>query len=172
MTDLIDKVIDIIRSEGNEVKNSEYFLEYSGLNINKSEITSSENYIAWFESDYHGCQRVKIYLNSKIYFEWEPITYNSSFACYCGYLKYHSDVLIFIYKEKHDAYIVSINKMEVRYFNYNGERYCVGKDLIYYEEYLNMNNGVIGVLSIPDLNVQPNISKEDLTALGLEIVSI
>ena len=110
--------------------------------------------------------------DSKIYFEWEPITYNSSFACYCGYLNYHSDVLIFIYKEKHDAYVVSINKMEVRYFNYNGERYCVGKDLIYYEEYLNMNNGVIGVLSIPDLNVQPNISKEDLTALGLEIVSI
>lgn len=172
MSDLINKVIDIIQSEGDEVTDSEYFLEYSGLNIRKSEITSSENYIAWFESDYHGYQRVKIYLNSKKYLEWEPITYNSSFACYCGYLKYHSDVLIFIYKEKHDAYIVSINKMEVRYFNYNGERYCVGKDLIYYEEYSNMNNGVIGVVTIPDLKVQPCINKDELDSLNLELVSI
>ena len=74
-----------------------------------------------------------------------------------------------IYKEKHEAYIVAIDQQEVRYITFNGEKFCAGNDMIYYQEYANMINGVIGVITVPDLVIRPAITREELAAMNLEV---
>jgi hypothetical protein len=172
MSDLTHKVVEILLAEGHAVNEDEYFLEYSGFNISKRQISEYGNFIAWFESDYLANHRVKIYHHAKAWFEWEPVTYNPAFGCYCGYLNYHAGVLVLIYKEKHEAYIVAIDQQEVRYFKFHGEKFSVGNNLVYYQEYANMDNGVIGVISIPDLVVRDSTTQTQLAVLNLELNSI
>lgn len=163
------QLISLLRAEGHDVEDSEFSLEYAGLEISKRRIACHGGFIAWFETDNDAHHRVKIYHNAKAYFEWEPVTYNSAFGCYCGYLKYHAGVLVLIYKEKHEAYIVAIDQQEVRYITFNGEKFCAGDEMIYYQEYANMSNGVIGVITVPDLVVRPVITREELAVMNLEV---
>ena len=70
------QLITLLRAEGHDVEDSEFSLEYAGLEISKRRIASHGGFIAWFETDNDVHHRVKIYHNGKFYFELEPVTYN------------------------------------------------------------------------------------------------
>lgn len=77
-----------------------------------------------------------------------------------------------IYKEKHEAYIVSIHQQDIRYVTFNGEKFCAGNDKIYYREYANLSNGINGVITVPDLIHRLATTQEELANLQLELESI
>ena len=41
--------------------------------------------------------------------------------------------------------------------------------MIYYQEYANMSNGIIGVITVPDLVIRPAITREALAAMNLDV---
>lgn len=108
--------------------------------------------------------RLKITVDNQIVVDWVVETYNPYFGCHVGYMAWHDQWLVLIYREKHDTYACT--------FTLNGamRRECIS-------DYWLVSNGLISFVSkrpylverfsLPELSRLGDLSGEEANAAGV-----
>lgn len=141
--------------------------EYSiAINQEKGLYAWLEYHEKMTESNGVDCQYyLKMADKNSIFFEWIPETYNPFFGCDTFLLKWYDEKLLFIYREKHDFYACKIENKKVVLQNLNCHDVAIYKDkmgLLNYE-----NENLIQILSLPNLDKLPSITKEEAKKANL-----
>ena len=135
--------------------------------VYSTDIVYHKGRLAWFQSSEANNYQLCILENENLW-QWEPILYNSFFGCLCLELCWIKEDLIFLYKEKHDVYITVVNKGQVRYHNFNGEKFKLATNRLAYQTYGQASRDLVSVLEIPSLKPLETIELRAARQLGLE----
>ncbi|WP_305952690.1 hypothetical protein [Emticicia oligotrophica] len=158
-----------VKSEylNNELWNEINWVNNSGdqFSIYENNIDIEGDKVSWFQSNGYDKHTLIIYENNS-FFTWTPKTYNPIFGCFCLLLEWYKNHLIFIYQEKHDIYICSVQNKNVKYFNFNGEEIERSNDLISYETYSNKSD-LVKIIQIPELVSLPSLNRKEAEKLSL-----
>lgn len=169
----VKRVIDILKKEGFEATLNDYTIEFNRTEISNREIVENNNQIAWFEKCEVGPElRIKIYENDEKLVDWEPISDHIDWGCDVAYLQWVSDCLIFIYKEKHMAYIVKFDNQNISHVPMLGEALCIHENIVYFEQYSKAGEQKIDRITLPDLEILEPLSMEQFEETGLKIENI
>ena len=153
---------DLVSIKWNAVNGDEY-------EIYEPDIAISKNGTAWFQTSRGDDHKLIVYCDSNR-FEWVPHTYNPVFGCECIYLGWRDKFLLYIYLEKHDIYICTIQNKEVKHIHFNGEHLFVGEDFVTYGSFSFERKGKVSLVRLPELDVVEKISLDE--AQQQEIVPI
>jgi hypothetical protein len=134
--------------------------------IIESDIDCSANNVAWFQSSFHDDLLLVKYENGER-FEWVPETYNPAFGCTCIHLEWRGNTLLYIYLEKHDLYVCSINGRDVRHYNFHGEDLNIGKEFVSVGSFGYEKRNEVELLNLPDLDKVKKVTLEEAKSLGL-----
>lgn len=114
----------------------------------------------WFDCEY----RLKARVDGHIAIDWIIDTYNPFFGCRIGYLAWHGDHVVAIYREKHDCYACSLAVGQPVKLVEIAHQWLVAKDVIAYRKW---QSAVVERLAIPGLQPLPPLTGEEAEATGL-----
>lgn len=134
--------------------------------IYEDNIAIEDNKIAWFQSSKRDNHLLKIY-ESGIEFAWTPLTHNPVFGCFCLLIEWYKKHLLFIYQEKHDIYICTVENETVKHFNFPGAEIGRKGDIISYENYMKILPNKVRLIKIPELVELEPIDKSEAEKVGL-----
>lgn len=108
--------------------------------------------------------RLKVMVDDQIVVDWVVQTYNPYFGCHVGYMAWHDQHLVLIYREKHDTYACT--------FTLNGamRRECISDYWLVAEgqiSYVSKRPYVVERLSLPTLTRLSDLSGEDAQSAGV-----
>lgn len=161
--DCLNLVLDQLENQGINPVVDEFnvsWLDYSKNEhyISLTNIDCTDEKIAWFQSSDNDEHLLQTVANGEA-FKWEPITYNPYFGCTCYLIEWVQDYLIFIYKEKHDTYICSVQGNTVNTFNFHGAKLTRLGDVLLFEKYGEETEDIRRI-RIPDLTILDSISRD------------
>ncbi|NDJ55098.1 MAG: hypothetical protein GYB68_18665 [Chloroflexi bacterium] len=101
--------------------------------------------------------------------EWEVYTYNPYFGCLTEYLRWYSDQVVMIYREKHDHYVaVQPIAEDERCYRQLGPRWLLRDGVIYHHGYQPQQ---VDRMRVPDLTDLGPIRADEARGLGLDVGS-
>lgn len=101
--------------------------------------------------------------------QWEIVTYNPYFGCEVGFMKWFSDSILVIYREKHNTYVCRFGLDFPALCKEIGDYWIVNGSVL--ASCCDKNATVVQRLSLPKLSKLPNISKEEAQREGVFPVS-
>ena len=141
--------------------------------ITAAAVHPEEDWIAWVE---YRCKeqrahyldiefRLKARVDGREAIDWIVETYNPFFGCRVGYMAWHGERVVVIYREKHDSYACSLSVTGGRRERVQiaDEWAVVGDEISYCGE----EPDFVERLSLPDLQRLARISSNDARAAGL-----
>lgn len=115
---------------------------------------------AWLDIEY----RLKAQEDGQEIIDWEVSTYNPFFGCRVGYIAWHGDRVIMIYREKHDTYISSLGRDNNLLFNVLADSWRVVGDIVQFRRW---NSVVVEQRDLPWLAERPSLTGAEALATGL-----
>jgi hypothetical protein len=95
---------------------------------------------------------------------WPLESYNPYFGCRVGYLAWHGEQVVGIYREKHRTYLCSAGPDQEPRASAISDRWQVVADLVCYAD---ERTGAVERLALPDLRRLPGLSEEEARGQGL-----
>lgn len=164
----VEKVLDLLSAVSIEPVVDQYAISWMNDKVEHyiqlKNIDCQGDRVAWFQSSEKDQHLLRVFVGESN-FDWEPITYNPYFGCDCYLLEWMDDILVFIYKEKHDTYICSIKDNTVNLFNFHGNRLSRVDNIVLFTEY--GDEEAVKRIQLPGLAELSTITTTEAEAVGL-----
>jgi hypothetical protein len=115
---------------------------------------------AWLDIEY----RLKVEMDGQLAIDWVIETYNPFFGCDVGYLVWHGNRVVMIYREKHDSYACSLAVDDKPRLVQIADQWRVIDGVI---EFCQWRARVVERLSVPDLQPISPLIDAEAEATGL-----
>jgi hypothetical protein len=108
--------------------------------------------------------RLKAQVEGRPAIDWNVKTYNPFFGCRVGYMAWHDDRVVVIYREKHHTYACSLCPSGARELVQIADEWAVVGDQI---SFRSDEPGFVECLALPELRPLPRISSSEARRTGL-----
>ena len=108
--------------------------------------------------------RLKAQVDGRPAIDWIVKTYNPYFGCRVGYMAWHGDRVVVIYREKHQTYACSLCPSGARELVPTADEWAVVGDQI---SFRSDEPGFVERLALPELRPLPRVSSTEARETGL-----
>jgi len=108
--------------------------------------------------------RLKIMVDNQIVVDWVVETYNPYFGCHVGYMAWHDQWLVLIYREKHDTYACTFTLNGTMRRECISDYWLVSKGQI---SFVSERPYLVERFSLPELARLGDLSGEEASAKGV-----
>jgi hypothetical protein len=170
----LDQADEMIRTVCERLNRPDCYVDEDGYErgITAGAVHPEKNWCAWVE---YRCKerangyvdiefRLKAEVESRLAIDWIVETYNPYFGCRVGYMAWHGDRVVVIYREKHHTYAFSHSPSGARELVQIADEWAVVGDRIGFRS---DEPGFVERLTLPELRRLDRVSSTEARKSGL-----
>ncbi|MBN1873302.1 MAG: hypothetical protein JXA33_03660 [Anaerolineae bacterium] len=143
------------------------------IEIEEHEVAVSGEKMAWLERHYPSSAshieidfKIKALSGQNIIIDWDVFCYNPAFGCFVHLLRWFEDILVFIYREKHDIYACNFTDKGLV------KKVCVSHEISILQDELIYRHwsepAQVHILSLPNLSLLKTLPYEEVLSEGIK----